>query len=394
MDLDILETPVKITGAGRQSPGTGEKVTGTDSKVGTGGTHGVLALPAPAAKFRTETPAEKIKHDAKCKDAECPRCRWHRQCKGIQRKLPMRLGKDSIPDRTALPADKAHLLQTSWRVAGFADDGKWGIGCVACSQLKADQGFSNFTACRHGLKLAYLRRHQQRPVHRRAVMALLGIGTGPTGRLIVGAPPAEEFSAVLTKLQQGRSIRDANSHGSTSTKTTRIMSSLTGAMWELDRKFLKSATTIVLCRDERDGRLLVRHGAANAALDTRRGVLGQVRHKGSNATCLVAATMLVLKSFCADENGKLDRGLLTHIRNHIEVVVTDSAENEILAGEVGRGTRTALLDDLESAAPSARAALRENLREKLTPNLLFIGRDCARGFRRTPPQRAASARII
>ena len=199
---------------------------------------------------------------------------------------------------------------------------------------------------------------------------------------------------MLAKLQQGRSIRDANSHGATSTKTARMMTSLTEAMWELDRQFLKSATTIVLCRDERDGRLLVRYGAANAALDARRGVLGQVRNKGSNATCLVAATMQVLKTFCTDENGKLDRGLLTHIRNHIEVVAADSAENEILAGEMGRGTRTALLDDLESAAPSARAALRENLREKLTPSLLFIGRDCARGFRRTPPQRAVSARII
>jgi hypothetical protein len=209
---------------------------------------------------------------------------------------------------------------------------------------------------------------------------------------VAGAPSEQEFLHVLDQLSKGSSARKLRADNSSSSKVNEMIWCLCEAMWEKDRAFLRSATTIVLCRDEKDQRLLIRFGASNDRLETRRGILGQTKSKGSNATCIVAATRKIMRDFCtaffmkpgaADKlNTILDKDLLKHIQDRVEVVVSDSAENELLAGEIGRGNRRAIADDLDAADPSARSELRKHLTDTLTPNLLLIGRDCAHGFRR------------
>ena len=68
-----------------------------------------------------------------------------------------------------------------------------------------------------------------------------------------------------------------------------------------------------------------------------------------------------------------DRALQRHIQNCIEIVVSDSAANETLAANMGRGRR----QDPTSTA---------NDNELLTPNLVLVGRDCAHAFRRPAAQ--------
>jgi hypothetical protein len=71
---------------------------------------------------------------------------------------------------------------------------------------------------------------------------------------------------------------------------------------------------------------------------------------------------------------KLDRELAKHLQERIEVIVTDSAANELLAGDIGRGRREGHAEDLDATA-SAQPDLRAQLTETLTPNLILIGRD-------------------
>ncbi|MFM7990218.1 MAG: hypothetical protein ACKPKO_63975, partial [Candidatus Fonsibacter sp.] len=62
-----------------------------------------------------------------------------------------------------------------------------------------------------------------------------------------------------------------------------------------------------------------------------------------------------------------DKALQRHIQDHVAIVVSDSAANEVMAANSGRGWRQEPIGNAEA----------------LTPNLVLIGRDCAHGFRRT-----------
>jgi hypothetical protein len=121
----------------------------------------------------------------------------------------------------------------------------------------------------------------------------------------------------------------------------------------------------------------------------------------------------VLKDFCTVNLGVLDgigtavlnETLYNHIRSKIEVVVADSAANEILAADIGRGRRLPQLaggGDLlmdrnpqrcgdppssggDSGNPLCDGDPFSDVRSSLaclTPNLMLVGRDLAHGFRR------------
>jgi hypothetical protein len=152
------------------------------------------------------------------------------------------------------------------------------------------------------------------------------------------------------------------------------------ALREKDREFLRKATTIVLMRDERETRLLVRYCAADKHLNVRRGFLGQTRGAGGLGREIVAATSRILRLFATRKAGMppggrgtpvRDKALIRHIQDHIEILVSDSAASELLAANIGRGKRAN--DRMEGP------------RDPLTPNLVLVGRDYAHGFRRTPP---------
>ena len=146
----------------------------------------------------------------------------------------------------------------------------------------------------------------------------------------------------------------------------------------MERKFVKGARSLAICRDERHQRLLIRFTGANANIETRSGVLGMARDMGASADHIVAATKLVFEQFCTPrrnppqngdhggtDSGILDKTLLSHLQNIVEVIVVDEAANESKAANIGRGRRASAMD-----------------LEPITPNLKFVARDKAHGYRR------------
>ena len=142
---------------------------------------------------------------------------------------------------------------------------------------------------------------------------------------------------------------------------------------------------MVLHRDERHGRLLLRFAACNRNLEVRWGTVGVMRDYGSpTAENLVKATQKGYTQFCTHRLGKprtmtglkepeVDHDLLHHMRMITEILVNDSASSELLAGEVGRGRRGS----------------ESGLKEAFTPNVRIVGRDlahCARHVLKKPWQ--------
>jgi len=326
-------------------------------------------------------------------------------------------------DKASLDPD-AHILSlASWCVSASVA-GKWGLGCAACSKLPESRvacsklrKWARHKACRIKLDGWALVRHARTLLHVGAVAQLLGLQRGPTGASVCGAPPISDFAELLVHMEKGESGRQTaqrQRNTASSTKTARMRWAVVEAMREKDRLFLRQAVTIVLARDERRNRLLVRFSACDAKLNVRRGFMGQARGAGGKSLQVVEATRKVLKEFCTVNHGvpdgvgqaMLDEALCKHIRSKIEMVVSDSASNEVMAADIGRGRRLPQLagggdlpvghGDLASGDngnPSRDGDPLSDARNGLaclTPNLMLVGRDLAHGFRRNRPHTCVS----
>ena len=344
----------------------------------------------------------------------CARCKWVRSRKTYRKGTTMHAAITDA-DKASLDPEKHILSRASWCVSASVD-GMWGLGCAACSQLPESRvacsklrKWARHKACRLRLDGWALVRHARTLLHVGAVAQLLGIQLGPTGASVCGAPPISDFAELLAHMERGEAGRQTaqrQRNTATSTKTSRMRWAVVEAMREKDRLFLKQAVTIVLARDERRNRLLVRFSACDAQLNVRRGFMGQVRGAGGKSLQVVNATRKVLKEFCTVNRGVpegvgktvWDEALYTHFRSKIEMVVSDSASNEVMAADIGRGRRLPQLaggGDLpvEHGDP-ANGDNGNPLRDGdpvsdgrsslacLTPNLMLVGRDLAHGFRR------------
>lgn len=281
-------------------------------------------------------------------------------------------------------------LNQPWISARQHEDGRWGIGCEVCSQAhKASKGlhlirtdmatFSCVTARKDLWK-----KHQASVQHKKSVLQALGVNLGPTGGPLVGAPPLEVFNEVLAHVQRGESMRRMDQGGS-GDRIKNVRFCLLEAVNEGHREFLRRAKTMVLLRDERHGRLLLRYAACTTDLDTRKGTLAVMRDYDSpTAANLVRATKQAFKQFCTARLGKprsiglelpkLDSDLFHHLRRITQMLVSDGAASELLAGEVSRGRRGSDGTGEDNA---------------LTPNVLLVGRDlahCARHVLKKPWQ--------
>ena len=128
---------------------------------------------------------------------------------------------------------------------------------------------------------------------------------------------------------------------------------------------------------------MVRYGAAQEkGLLARVGMLGMSRDHGDSSGDIVSASRKIITELCTEyfspprwyhgPEAKLNESLLQRITDNIELIVSDAASNEWLAGDIGRGRRDPKLES--SRAEGAGL---------LTPNLLTVGRDSAHSFRRT-----------
>ena len=368
MDLAIELTPEKVAGTCRVLAGTCSSLL-SDRPAKPTGKHEHDGGRRPSVHMEDKS-AER-EHQKACKDDQCTRCKW--------------LTKKSCFIRMTRLGGKS---SASWLRAGYAMDGLWGLGCTVCHQSGGTSWFARFMGGRGELKPKTLAKHAESKEHKAAATQEFG----PTGHPVGRAPAVEEFQKMLAELERGTSTR-CLAKGTTSTKVRGIVWCLVEAMKEKDRKFLSKARSIVLIRDESGGRLLVRFGAVDKDLQVRRGFLGQSRDAGSKASNIVQATRSVLRDFCTTFHGspskalspQLEVELYAHIKDRVEVIVNDSASNEILAAEVGRGRRAMIEEDVKQPGVPA---LRLEMAEKLTPNLILVGRDLARCFRRTCGARA------
>ena len=274
-------------------------------------------------------------------------------------------------------------LQQPW-VSARVQDGRWGIGCEVCNRalnsgqlhLHAKRAeFATFSC--QATRKDLLRKHQLSLQHQKSVLLALGVNLGPNGAPLLGAPPLELFKQVLVQVQRGQSTRSIDNGGS-GERVKNIKFCLLEAMLEADRAFMKRAETLVLLRDERHGRLLLRYAVCTRDLETRRGTLAVMRDYDSpTADNLVKATKRGFKQFCTLRLGKprtmsglpgpeVDRELLHHMRMITEMFVNDSASSELLAADISRGRRGNTDGDEEA----------------FTPNVKLVGRDLAHCARR------------
>ena len=315
--------------------------------------------------------AKDKKHARKCEDrGNCARCNYVHRGRELAALTPM-FSPETLSN-AHLTADKIQVAHGCW-LASAKVDGKWGLGCIVCCAKGVPSVFGTFSWNGVGrnsvLKTEKLLRHHNSREHARAVAAYFGIADSS-----LGAPPAEEMRDQLSTLLQGK----PPDHG---TKSRAMTWCLGEAILDVDREFIRQAKTVSLCRDDRAQRLLMRFHGATATLDVRSGVLGiGTEHREKpDADGLVAATKQVLEHFCtprreAPKHGdgpydiaeSMDAKLVHHLTTIIEVIAVDEEAAELKAADSGRGRRSSAAD----LAP-------------ITPNLKFVTRDKAHGFRRT-----------
>ena len=251
-----------------------------------------------------------------------------------------------------------------------------GLGCIVCCAAGSTGTFGTFKWKGCGtsrcLRTQKLEKHHNSAEHQRNAAKFLGLGDEAS----LASPPSNEMQQILRQLLEGSLF------GSASSKARAMAWCLHEALMDMDRAFVREATTIALCRDDRHQRLLIRFTGSNAKLETRSGVLGVGIDKGACADSIVDATRSVFETFCTPrrdapdhgaghhEHADIDTNLLTHLKDKVEVIIVDEEAAELKAADIGRGRRMSALE-----------------LEPITPNLKFVARDKAHGYRRTVSNR-------
>ncbi len=312
-----------------------------------------------AALTRTELKA----HHQECRQRKCMKCRWFKLGRKWQKKHVLGNGQ-------------------TWLAAGCTD-GKFGLGCAACAKLVKEHRlagawlakgelFCTFTVCGPNFNPSHLYRHSKTSMHKEAEANLDRAVASECAKTM--APPLSDFITCWEGLRKGRSARDG---GVSSDKKALMRWCISEAILEQDRAFLRKAKTIAFTRDSRHNRLLVRFRAATAQLEVRSGVFGLRKNIGQEtAETLVKETTRMIRIFATPRHappshtrlleGGEDKQITRRIKNRLEIVVSDSANNELLAADQGRGRR----------APA------DATMQSLHPNLILAARDAAHASRR------------
>ncbi len=232
---------------------------------------------------------------------------------------------------------------------------KWGLGCLFCNRLperllnhRTEMAPFRCLSLRRDLLL----RHQRTAQHVVAASWMGGLQTTALGKpLPQRAPGLQEMKDLLRQMQLGDSSR-RSAGGKCSDRMINMRWCLMESLAEQDRTFLRKAKCITLIRDERHGRLLVRFVAGDGRLNVREGTMGVMTGYGSaTGASLVNAMSTVLQQCCTERLGlprqmqeilpspHVDEALLEQVRGAVELLVSDSASNELLAASIARGWR-------------------------------------------------------
>lgn len=316
------------------------------------------------------SPADDAKHLGSCKLPGCRRCVcvYPKSWASLKAAAQLAAGIDPQIFKSHVQKQTASM---TWLTSSTGADGCWGLGCVACAKAGVGSDWALCQAGRAGGKpLWCVKRHARCKSHIKAVSMMIGISPGS----MQGAPSIDEFAQVLQHFRKGGSVRSFL-EGQSSDRVAMLRWCVFESMAELDRQFLRTASTMSICRDARRARLMVRFGAASSKLDVRTGMLGCRKNGGETSVEIVKATADIFKVFCTryfapprcylGPPPEVDQELLNHVTSIVEMLNTDAASNELLAGDIGRGRRAGRADLV------------------ITPNLKIVGRDQAHSFRRT-----------
>jgi hypothetical protein len=255
------------------------------------------------------------------------------------------------------------------------------LGCLVCKAAGVQSPFAHFEIGtidydkRQTLvQSESFAKHSSTKAHKRAVCRLLGMPVEP----VVNAPCTSHFANVLEAVRTRRASSSSGVEGvGKRHKVRRMGFCLAEAARHLDRQFLSTSCSIALMQDSRKGNLLVRFKACDAHLDTRRGILGQIKMVNLGARDIRDATLTILKKFCTPGDGApflrpsapkpaLDEKLIGHMVDKIEHFAADAASDEQLAASMLR----------DATYPSVHETW------DILPNLKIISRDRAHASRR------------
>ncbi|CAJ1390023.1 unnamed protein product, partial [Effrenium voratum] len=169
------------------------------------------------------------------------------------------------------------------------------------------------------------RKHSKTRIHQEALQAW-----HDKSKSACSAPPRKDFEKALEGLRKGRSARDG---GGSSDQATLTRWCLTEACLQEARSALRTCKSLVIIRDERAGKLMLRFRATLRDMSVLTGVLGL-----QDLSC-------GLQTF-ATEQFQPPRGFRVVVPDRCDMVVTDCAPSEILAQQLGRGLRSAEAEEL------------------------------------------------
>ena len=239
-------------------------------------------------------------------------------------------------EKKSLPLESATLMATTW--VSLASSG---LLCTACKRAGMTTPWGTGEAGKESKDLAsvfksgYLKRHETSSAHRAAVCKMLLIDDAP------GAPPADDFRSLLQSLQAGKPQK--SSHGATYSDKCALMTwALHETLLDMERDDMAKSCTISLARDARRAHLLIKYGICTENFTARAGVLGMSLGGGDRGGDIVRQTRKLIRRFCTKFANKprwncgpepqFMEGLFNHMTSKIEIVMSDSAANEILAG--------------------------------------------------------------
>ena len=132
-------------------------------------------------------------------------------------------------------------LPRSWLVARTLPS--WGVGCIACAHAQTSTPFASFSVCTIAImSMSNFKKHHASKVHRQATAAFLsqrGYTIGPSfGRIVVGAPPVDNFHKLWTLLDDGLAPANGIENVGANHKSVRMAWCLCEAMRRDDADFL------------------------------------------------------------------------------------------------------------------------------------------------------------
>ena len=195
-------------------------------------------------------------HFDQCVDKECLRCSLIRNGESWKKQL---LIDPSSPDTGSWLSTK--LLEGTWVSECLC--------CVKAQELNPEWngGWWSYANAGHTMKLSCLLKHQESVAHKRAVDIYMGRSAEP-----MSAPTVAEFKKVFENRMTGCALQKGVNGVGHRMKVKLMQWCLSEGKRNINRKFLKTATSIALHQDVRGSKLMCRFKASNRKLQSRTGV--------------------------------------------------------------------------------------------------------------------------